>query len=284
MADANRVLMEIHKAKLDCDTLMSYWFTRPGGRTGDAMMVVRELPAIKHGKFYLDSGVFSARKAQTTIPLEDLIRFYHDNRSLVDYVFNMDEGTATTQLNNCKTLKREEVPVIGIWHGGIMPLEMLEDFFSISDYLAISFFATGGPSDNTRVIPYLDGFWNYMVKHSLLKCKVHALGTERFDLMIRYPFYSCDSAGFTQQYAFFKMTKFDPLKRKGFQGTFLKKTPLKALSMDWKHTKQIIQDGQEARFARALFLVRERIKMQKVITDTWKARGIEWENDCLPKV
>ncbi len=229
MADANRVLMEIHKAKLDCDTLMSYWFTRPEGRTGDALMIVRDLPAIKHGKFYLDSGVFSARKAQTTIPLEDLIRFYHDNRSLVDYVFNMDEGTATTQLNNCKALKGEEVPVIGIWHGGIMPLEMLEDFFSISDYLAISFFATGGPHDNSKVIPYLDGFWNYMVKHSLLKCKVHAL------------------------------------------------------EMDWKNTKKIIQDGQDARFARALYLVGERIKMQKVITDTWKSRGVEWPNDCLPK-
>lgn len=265
-------------------TLVSYWYCVTKGKSTSLAKKIKqkmlEETRKKNYKIYLDSGVFSARKSGTVIPVEDLIDFYKDNSISYDHVFNMDEGEHEEQLQNCIKMKVAGVPVIGIFHAD-MTLDMLHRYIDICEgYIAVSFFKTGSPkTEKSR--QNLDRVFNSIIKtYSTNDLKrVHGLGVEVRDLLLRYPFYSVDSTSAKSNYAFGKIAEFDSKK-----GTIIAH---KAINKE--HALRIMQKtgaASAAGFAhdshsiteRVRIAVEEREKYNRFLNDVWKNRGIIWQN------
>lgn len=222
---------------------------------------------------YMDSGVFSARKRDILIPSNELAEYYLKNNHVYNWVFNMDEGTHEEQLENCKTLKNMGVPVIGIYHAD-MPLDYLLRFYEISPYIAISFFKLGGPHSK-QVKNCFDNIFAFLFKHfSVDKFpKIHALGTERYDILSNYPFYSADSTGAKSQYAYGRHTVNDPITKQpksvGCSEREQKKYGFNSLKG--------LGSTRDKLDIRVVASIKARINYNKHLTELWKKRGITWE-------
>ena len=220
---------------------------------------------------YLDSGVFTARKKGKTISIKDLITYYKKNEDIIDWVFNLDEGDPENQLNNCKIMKKAGLNVIGIFHGkksgkahGIMNMEYLDRFAEVSNYVALG----------SLVPEYFDSVFEYIDKRNLWPLKIHALGTERLNLLDRYPFYSSDSSAFQKSYTYGLISEnVEFTKLKAFHP---KDNLPKALKIDALANKMIGRT-YEARDLRIANAVLQREVIQKYLTNLWIKKGIVWD-------
>lgn len=222
---------------------------------------------------YMDSGVFSARKRGILIPPEELAEYYLKNAHAYDWVFNMDEGTHEEQLNNCKILKNMGVPVIGIYHAD-MPIDYLLRFYEISPYISISFFKLGGPSGK-QVHQCFDTLFSFLFKHFSAKefPKIHALGTERYDILSKYPFYSADSTGAKSQYAYGKHTVNDPITK---QPKAVGCTEKEQKKYGFDSVKGLGTSGDK-RDIRIIAAIRARMIYNKYLSELWQKRNINWK-------
>ena len=232
---------------------------------------------------YLDSGVFSARKRSQTIDADELIAFYHAQAGEVDWVLNNDQGSPEEQLATCRKMKDAGVPVIGIYHG-TMPLDYISRFADISPYVAVSFFVLGvrqvialSPSNPSRN-EYLDSIFAYVHRKGLWPLRLHALGTEQGNLLMTYPFYSCDATGYASDYMFRKVTTYD-VSNWQFRSIMLSDRKLlgKALAKRGFDAARCSREGFEGRVARALVAARARQELQEALTKLWASRGITWD-------
>lgn len=255
------------KNGLSC--LISFWYCVQKGKVprsiNELIAKVRSKP--KDYLFFLDSGVFTARKHGVVIPNSTLIEFVNLNQGVFDWVFNNDEGSHAVQLKNAIELKKNNVPVIPIYHGD-MPLDYIDRFFDVQPFIAVSFFKFGGPS-NKRAIQGLDRIFEYCYKRNFDKpfVKIHALGTEAFKLLNRYPFYSADSTSAMNNYALGNVNKLSGTKLETINPKKSKGKPF----------VQFIGNTRAERDKRIEMCLKERAKYNKLITEIWEKRGIKWD-------
>ena len=261
----------------DLDLLVSYWYVRlVGKKTSSAGMqaIVEAKRNNLQGSFYLDSGVFTARKKGANITLDELIDFYHKHEETIDYVFNLDIGNDEEQLENARILKAAGVPVIPIFHGdmmyGTMDLDYISRMAEITPYIAVGLKLKGNLS-----FDYVDSIFEYIYKNNLWPLKVHALGTERFDFLSKYPFYSADSSTFASAYAFGRISFFDDRRLK-IRNMHPKDEFAKAFKLDINSMKYIGNTGV-SREERIYQNIMPRHEYQKFLTDLWAKKGIVWE-------
>jgi len=190
--------------KHNLNWLYSFYYT-----TKPAFSLLREL---NFGtKCYLDSGVYTARKNNKLIKLDELIEFYKLYPDLIQWVFNLDQGTTDGQIKNLQKMTNEGIPTIGIWHGsdhknnniGVMPLHYIEKIAEITDYIAV-----GNGGDR-----YMDTFFEYIYRKNL-NVKVHLLGYIAPKYLMKYPVYSADSSTLTMLAGFGKIVTFNKEKFK----------------------------------------------------------------------
>jgi len=266
----------LKNTKENLDILLSYWYTRisPKKLTNSNMdSIVEAKKSYLNSKFYVDSGVFTARKKGVIIPPSDLIKFYEIYRDVIDYMFTMDSGEKDQQLKNTITLKTAGLPIIGIWHGlnnpkGYMPYEYIDRILDHTDYIGV------GYNPNGNIFEYLDKFFNYIYKKNYWPLKVHALGIERLDILSKYPFYSADSSTFASAYAFGRISYFNKTKLQ-IKNLHPKDQFRKAFKFDINLIKYI-GNTTDYRERRNFQNITPRFEYQKMLTDLWIKKGIDW--------
>jgi hypothetical protein len=269
------------------DMLFSFWFCYKQALIDNEnkwMQIIKEHKS-PNVEFYLDSGVFSARKLNISIPTELLINFYHKH-PYIDYVFGMDDGDEKEQFEKTSSMIKEGVPTIPIIHMGLIDYSYIEKYME----LGINFFAVGthhiGGILNNNKIGYtkaFDDFFNYIIKNNLWPLKIHALGTENFYIANRWPFYSFDSSNVINTAIYGNITYMNN-KKLYLDRVNPRMTPLKATRVDpfldqylEKSYQKKGEPGAKARHARFLQAIEKRFKYQKLITDLWTERGVVWE-------
>lgn len=236
-------------------------------------------------ELWIDSGVYSARKLNIKIPVEELIKFCQTWKHLIKWVFTMDEGTAEEQFQNSIKLKQNNIPVIPIFHLAFMGLDYIDKFIDQGfDYLAIggiSAFKSGGKLGFRK---YQDEFWNYIDKKNYFPIKVHLLGSEDFSYLSRYPYYSSDASTIVKTYIFGtvsifnkKKITFDMVHPKNEPLAVLKKYPDLELFIEAHYLKNGGKNVH-AREERIRQVIQERFKYQKLLTDLWTERGVIWKD------
>lgn len=256
--------------------LISYWFLQwpKKNRINNPSLIsirnAKQLGIFK-GELFVDSGVFTARKKGKRIDNNELISFYHENSDIVDYIFSNDEGTKEEQLANAKELHDAGLPVIPIYHPGIMPWDYIDRFKEYSDFIALSAFTM---IDNWKTYSVMNDMFDYVHKTNQWPLKIHALGVERLEVLSRYPFYSADSSSFAQTYVYGKISVMNR-----------KKLKIQAISVD-EYNKSLKADinnlkcmgfGADSRTERVYVNMRPRLDFQKMLTDIWTKKGINWE-------
>lgn len=249
------------------DFQYSYYFAR---KSEQQMNVIRENKS--KPRFFLDSGVFSARKKGEVIPTQDLIDFYHKHSDIVDYVFNMDEGPIETHFDNYKMMVDQGVPVIGIYHAN-MPLDYISRFIDYNpdfNFLAISTFLFN------KLKISMDIFWEYIDKKNIFPTKVHALGVENFNLLARAPYYSADASTFVKAYIYGEISNFNKQTLK-IDMIHPKKNLWPVIRKHSDGFKFIGSTAQD-RDHRTNQCIHERFVYQRLLKNIWQERGIIWQD------
>lgn len=142
-----------------------------------------ETPGVKT---ILDSGAFSAWKSGTEVNLDELIE--EAKRPGWDEVAAFDPiGDPDSSLANAVKMKNAGLPVIPIFHFG-EPWDFLEYYKSaFGDRIGLGGIATGLSSIKRRQ-------WLDQVFARAYPAKFHGFGVASEDLLMRFPFYSVDSA------------------------------------------------------------------------------------------
>jgi hypothetical protein len=223
-------------------------------------------------KFYLDSGVFTARKKNFDIKLEDLIKFCRMYENRIDHVFNLDMGSYDTQLNNCRQMLKNNIPCIGIISNK-MSFDEIKRFIDTSPYIGLSYIknihiATKGNDYEY----YLENVFEYLYKNNYKDVKTHALGLTKYDMLKKFPFYSVDSSTWINPFRFGVAFKFEngqfhsfshkekgSTLRNGGTNIALQHHAIKSKHDVIKHSAQAFYD------------------MQEFLTKLWTKRGVIWD-------
>jgi len=144
-------------------------------------------------KVMLDSGAYSAWRANKTIDIDVYIQFVKDNKHLINHYVNLDViGDGKASYENFRYMKSEGMNPIPVYHAGT-PLKYLEKYIDQSDYVAIG--ALTNMSTPKR-IENLDMLWSdYLTDSTDMPIrKFHGMGFTTGQLMTRYPWFSVDSS------------------------------------------------------------------------------------------
>lgn len=271
------------------DMLYSYWYDRNPFLKGKKSEIMERFRENKQegSRLFIDSGVFTFSKLGLTVDAKELVRFYQKYEDVIDFVFNMDCGTAEEQLNNCKLLKENGIPVIGIWHRKTMELDDFQRFLEYTDFMSIG--AVANLSTKNKEIQFL---YEYLYKNNLERTKMHILGTEAFNTLTQFPVYSADSTKIVTSTIIGQVAHFD---RKNIEMDMihprrdaldtLKYYPEyeKYIEERFRHNhnltlEEIQKNNRIVRTNRAITGINERFQFQKLLTDIWAERGVTWDD------
>ena len=268
------------------DLLYSFWFElEKFKKTKTSTKNIDDIRSMKpkNSKFYLDSGVFSARAKGIILPVDILIDFVLRQEGLIDFVFNMDNGSKEEQLENCRKMKQAGLPVIGIFHGdrigSNMPLDYIDRFLEYTDYIGVGVKNT----DINVNMKYLDMIFDYVYKKNLWPVRFHLLGSETVKLLSKYPFYSSDASTIVQTYIMGKVSKWNKKNLK-IEMLHPRNEPMTSAkhiipleNYIEKHYTKLGQRQDLARYERVKISIPERFHLQRMITKLWEDRGIAWK-------
>jgi len=140
----------------------------------------------------LDSGAFSADQQNTTIDVDDYIKYIKVNKP--DIYFNLDViGNAEATWKNQMIMEDAGLTPLPVFHVEDN-IEYLHRCLDNYEYFALGGMA-GGVSESARQ-RFLDTCWGIIcdTKDGMPKCKVHGLGLASPILVARYPWFSIDTA------------------------------------------------------------------------------------------
>jgi len=256
-------------------TLLSFFYAKKSNM--DAIKDIK-------GGFWLDSGVFTARKKGLTINTKDIINHYNQYSECIRWCFNNDHGEVENQFKNLKIMVKAGLPTIGIFHGktmqtahGVMDMDDIDRMLEITPYIAI-----GANMKNKAITDkYLDNFFNYIHKKNYWPLKIHLLGNETAKYLLKYPFYSCDTSTYAQasvwgDFSYLQKDEFR-IKRVNLRNSFKKALNLSIKA--YNRADIFTEDDKKTRANRLKDAILARGEIQKMITEVWKKRGVTWEDE-----
>lgn len=204
---------------------------------------------LKFKNYLLDSGGFTLRKNNSTLRVEQYADYL--NKFNVKYAFNLDTMNVDETLKNQEYLikKCKKTNILPIYHysdySNIKHRSLIDSFCKEFNYIGIA--GAVAPSNLER-----ERFYNYVFVRTKNKIKVHGLAATSYNTMKNYPFYSVDSTSWlvAARYGGSNVEDCDIFNK------YLNK----------------VQDGYE----RSRKEIKHFLKLEKEITDIWKARGVEW--------
>ena len=152
---------------------------------------------------FLDSGAFSAWTKGVEIDIQKYIEFIKQNQDVITVYANLDviskdrfsmgtKESAEKTLRNQKIMEEAGLSPLPVFHIG-EPFEYLEYYIDHYNYIGLG--GMVGKSKQT-LSPWLDVvFGKYVCDgKGYPKVKVHGFGLTSVSLMVKYPWYSVDSA------------------------------------------------------------------------------------------
>lgn len=231
----------------------------------------KNLDKIKDKKVFLDSGAFTAWSKGKVIDIDKYGEYLKEHGHKFTVYANLDViGNEIDTLTNQKyleeTYKVKPLPTI---HYGA-DLETLEMYAKEYDYIAL-----GGLVPYAKEPILLRNWLNkcFKILYPFIKnkgLKVHGFGVGSAEILKKYPFYSADSSGWLSGGKFGTVVTWVPEKMKMKSGSH------------FKDPKTYTERGGNLDLMghydnRLKHNIREYMKMEKDITELWKARGITYE-------
>lgn len=151
-------------------------------------------------KVFLDSGAFSAFSLGVEVDINAYAEFVKSHQDIILMASVLDAiGDPEGTYRNQQTLERLGAEVLPCFHYG-EPLDLCEHYISNYPYITI-----GGmvPIPNSKLEYWLDEIWSKVLtgKDGVSRGKVHGFGLTSRKLMLKYPWYSCDSSSWVQMAA-----------------------------------------------------------------------------------
>jgi len=141
----------------------------------------------------LDSGAYTAMSKGKKVDIDAYAEYVKQNSDIFDYAINLDSiGNAKKSYENWVYLRKKGVNVIPVFHIGTDE-RYLERYCKKTDYIMLG--AIASMASRLRKIS-LDRIWKKYLLDSegLPTHRVHGLGLTVNDIVLRYPWYSVDSA------------------------------------------------------------------------------------------
>ena len=257
-SDKEKFLAIIRKKQVNNLLFSYYWL-------GDKSLLKKMK---EEGKdVFIDSGGYSARKQGIEVNIKEYGWFLEDYKDYIFCAANLDVMDLKQSQENQEYLEKI-YPVLPVYHmleWQQKKYDLLEDMCQKYKYIALGGMA-GMSVNQNEMINFLNFCFQTIVKYNI---KVHGFGISKVDLLVRYPFYSCDSTawlvggqyGTIVNWKKYKMDQNTHVSRKGKFYEF--KLPTKL-------TENYIY--------RLEHNVEQFLQMEKDITALWEKRGILWKD------
>jgi hypothetical protein len=142
---------------------------------------------------FLDSGAYSAYMQKTTIVLQDYINFIKEHESEIETYANLDDiGSVKNTWKNQEEMERQGLHPIPVYH-------MDEDEKYLRRAMEYEYFAVGGLTlkSSSSLKNNLDRVFQHVCTEKTdyyPSNKIHGFGIATPSLLIRYPWWSADTA------------------------------------------------------------------------------------------
>lgn len=167
------------------DILESFWYRKDAEK------------AMEHaGRFFLDSGAFTAFTKSVTIDLDEYCAFIAEHKERITVASSLDAiGDPQKTYDNFHAMLKRGIDAIPVFH-------CREDFGWLRRYVAEGhpYLALGGmvPEGKPWVAKWLDQVWSLLVDtEGCARIKVHGFGMTVLSFIQRYPWHSFDSSSWT---------------------------------------------------------------------------------------
>jgi hypothetical protein len=237
--------------------LLTYaWLHREAERIG------RGYRAAGVESIFLDSGAFSAHRSGTRIHLPGYLRCIDKLRPDVYAVLDVIGDQAMTMRNQERMERMGYHPLPVFTRGG--DWGVLDDLVARYPYVALGNLV--GRSIDAERRRFLDRVFATVGT----RVRLHGFGVTGGDLLLDYPFYSVDSASALLSTALGSSTAFK-------DGRLTSSRP----GARQAHLDDGIMGGQR-HWQRRAAAMRDYVRLERHVTDVWKARGIDWEEEPAP--
>jgi hypothetical protein len=152
------------------------------------------------------------------------------------------------------------------------PEHELRRLLGMADYIAL-----GGVVGATRetMQPWLDKCWRIL--RDFWPKKIHIFGVMAQWALERYPFYSADSSSALVGAGMGRVSVWDNAKVTAIGWTEYGQKYYDGLVMDG--ISRVQAKGGSAHRGRSFLNIKTQLKLQRHVTDIWRIRGIEWEDE-----
>ncbi len=204
---------------------------------------------------FLDSGAFSAFTKKKVIDIDNYIQFIKENTHRIEVYAVLDViGDAEGTKRNLAYMEQKGVNPLPVYHVG-SPQADLEALCKKYDYIAL-----GGLVPYSMNREFLKKWFDYCFQYTRDKVKVHGFGLNAVWAWKRYPFYSVDATSWLSG-ARYANLEVDGKKHSKESQTVI------GMQLHTMHYKTISE----------MSLI-DYQKKADMITDMWKARGIDWKD------
>lgn len=217
---------------------------------------------------FIDSGAFSAFASGVEVDINQYIDFLQKYAWAYDICAGLDViGDWKATLKNQTYMETRGLHPLWTFHRG-EPFDLLKEQIQERDFIALGGMAQSA-SRRGEFQNWLDRCFS-IIKDSV---RVHGFGITTPSLMIRYPFYSVDSTTYLGGSKRASVYFWDPVRQIiTEQCAHAKKT---SDHRTIAFNDEVIQ-GKGWR-ERVTWNVREFLKMQIFVKESWKRRGIDWD-------
>tara|TARA_R110000803_G_scaffold103020_1_gene171148 strand:+ start:50 stop:871 length:822 start_codon:yes stop_codon:yes gene_type:complete len=198
---------------------------------------------IDNKDLFLDSGAFSAFTLKKEINIDEYIEYIKDLD--VKIYANLDViGDSEATVENELYMKSKDLTPLPVFHLG-EPIYYLDRILNSN----CSYFALGGMVQSQNLDGWLVNVWEHIYRKRP-NIKVHGFGLTNINLMIKYPWYSCDSSSWASGVRFGRFSEWNPIK-----GLFIQKEVKEIFNkngIDYENREPIINEKRQ-------FIIKEQV-------------------------
>lgn len=255
-------LKALKKAKAK-DALLSYFYLVEQQKE-NAFAHLRSAAHFQR-HIFMDSGGFSAFSKGVKIDVKDYIKFLKENKGHISEYANLDFiGDHRRTMYNQRVMEKAGLRPIPVFHWG-SNLDDLKALVGEYDRIALGGLVPHA-KQKKKLCRWLDKCFSIIRD----KAKVHGFGMSGIEILLRYPWFSCDSTSYISgskqsTVLYFEQGQFKTISTKNREKA--------------NHKSISITDDEEKKWhERVVNNAREYQKMADYITEVWKRRGIKWKD------
>ena len=248
------------------NSLYSYYYLMEGRKhkEADVDAFVANASAVQ-SHLFIDSGGFSAFSKGVQINLDDYIEFIKRYEDAIDDYANLDViGDHKASMRNQQYMEDAGMKPIPVFHWG-SKLEDLKAMVERYDRIALGGLVPHARK-KSRLFRWLDSCFSIIRNNA----KVHGFGMSGLPVLLRYPWFSCDSTSWLGGTMRATIVYFENGDLRTVSTKIKKHANHKSIDLTDQADKRWYQ--------RVVHNAREYQKMEQYVTEVWRQRGIEWKD------